>query len=166
MSQDKSKLRAELKQKRLELSDAEYTVKSREIVERLKVAMDWSRVTTIHCFEPFRELLEPDISGFVTYLEDTFPGVEIFVPRKIEGEWDMISIQDKPAPEQFDVIVVPMVGFDSSLQRIGYGGGYYDKFLATQSSAIKIGVCFELGRLEKIPAEPHDIPLDRIITEE
>jgi len=59
-----------------------------------------------------------------------------------------------------------MLGFDKTLNRIGYGGGYYDKFLANQPDAQKIGVCFEQGKVEHIPAEPHDIPLDIIITEE
>ena len=59
-----------------------------------------------------------------------------------------------------------MLGFNSkALHRIGYGGGYYDKFLATQPQAQKIGVCFEQGKLAQIPAELHDIPLDVIITE-
>jgi 5-formyltetrahydrofolate cyclo-ligase len=65
----------------------------------------------------------------------------------------------------FDVIIVPMLGFDTSLQRIGWGGGYYDKFLATQPKAKKIGVCYSIGEVERIPAEPHDIPLDMIMTE-
>jgi 5-formyltetrahydrofolate cyclo-ligase len=69
-----------------------------------------------------------------------------------------------PVPA-FDVIIVPMLGFDASLQRIGWGGGYYDKFLAAQPQAIKIGVCYSIGEVEHIPAEPHDVPLDMIVTE-
>ena len=60
-----------------------------------------------------------------------------------------------------------MLGFDpKTLHRIGYGGGYYDQFLATQPQAQKIGVCFDHGKTENIPTEPHDIPLDVIVTEE
>lgn len=78
----------------------------------------------------------------------------------------MVSVKEGPPPAEFDLILVPMLGFDDQLQRIGYGGGYYDKFLATQPHASKIGVCFELGRLDQpIPAEPHDIPLERVVTE-
>jgi 5-formyltetrahydrofolate cyclo-ligase len=163
---NKAELRAQLRHVRLELTDAQHTVKSREITARLVSEIDWSAVKTVHCFEPIKNLLEPDISGLVTYLEDTYPAIEIFVPRQIEGEWDMVSIRDAPPPAEFDVVIVPMLGFDSALQRIGYGGGYYDKFLATQPSARKIGVCFSLGKIDKVPAEKHDIPLDLIITEQ
>jgi 5-formyltetrahydrofolate cyclo-ligase len=58
-----------------------------------------------------------------------------------------------------------MLAFDTSLQRIGYGGGYYDRFLATQPQARKVGVCFELGKVQYVRSEPHDIPLDSIVTE-
>jgi 5-formyltetrahydrofolate cyclo-ligase len=159
----KAELRQQLKDTRLRLTDAERTVKSREIVERLQSLMDWSTLHTVHCFEPLKELMEPDISGFMTYLEDL--GVELFVPRKIAGEWEMISIQKDAAPAQFDAVIVPMLGFDASLQRIGYGGGYYDKFLASQPSARKVGVCYELGIVDAIPSESHDVRLDTIVTE-
>jgi 5-formyltetrahydrofolate cyclo-ligase len=159
---DKTELRQKLKHDRLSLTNAEHTVKSREIVDKLKGLQDWTAVKTVHCFEPLKELLEPDVSGFMMYLEDL--GVEVFVPRMIEGEWEMISTQREGAPEQFDVVIVPMLGFDESLHRVGYGGGYYDKFLAGQSGA-KIGVCFELGLIGSIPAEPHDIQMDTIVTE-
>jgi 5-formyltetrahydrofolate cyclo-ligase len=58
-----------------------------------------------------------------------------------------------------------MLGFDASLHRIGYGGGYYDRFLADQPKAKKIGVCYEVSKVGKIPAEPHDVPLDFIVSE-
>lgn len=147
------------------MTDAEHTLKSRAIVDRLKTVADWSQVKNLHYFEPLNELLEPDISGFVVYLEDVYPDIALFAPRLIGKEWKMVTIKDSPAPEQFDVVLVPMLGFDSNLHRIGYGGGYYDKFLAGQLQAQKIGVCFESGRVERLPAEPHDVPLDVIITE-
>jgi 5-formyltetrahydrofolate cyclo-ligase len=77
----------------------------------------------------------------------------------------MVSTQRESAPDVFDVVIVPMLGFDNDLQRIGYGGGYYDKFLAGQGGAKKIGVCFTLGLISKVPSEPHDIKLDTIVTE-
>ncbi len=78
----------------------------------------------------------------------------------------MIGTHGGELPEQFDVIIVPMLGFDpKTMHRIGYGGGFYDKFLATQPHAKKIGVCFDLGKVDHIETEAHDVPLDLIITE-
>ncbi|MCO6467007.1 MAG: 5-formyltetrahydrofolate cyclo-ligase [Bradyrhizobiaceae bacterium] len=64
-----------------------------------------------------------------------------------------------------DCIIVPIVAFDRSCMRIGYGGGYYDRFLA-QSKAPRIGMAYECQRVLRIPAEPHDIALQAIATEE
>lgn len=161
----KKELRAQLKNTRLEMTDAERTLASRTIVERLKGAVDWTQIQTVHYFEPLHELMEVDISGLVVWLEDNYPALNLYAPRLIEGEWEMISIKDVPAPEQFDVVIVPMLGFDSLLNRIGYGGGYYDKFLASQPKARKIGVCFELGKIDAVPTEDHDVAVDAVITE-
>ncbi|HEX4774383.1 MAG TPA: 5-formyltetrahydrofolate cyclo-ligase [Candidatus Saccharimonadales bacterium] len=164
--ESKEELRERLKRARLELTDAEHTVKSREIVKKLKLAMDWSRIKTLHYFEPMLDLLEPDIAEFINYLEDNFRDLKLFTPRKIEGTWQLIAVNGRGAPDGFDAVIVPMLGFDlKTLHRIGYGGGYYDRFLANLPEARKIGACFELGKLDHIPAEPHDIPLDAIITE-
>lgn len=161
----KQELRAKLKFDRLEMTDAEHTLKSRQIIDRLKDAADWSKVRSVHYFEPLKELLEPDISGFVVWLEDNYPEIHLATSRQIGNQWEIISVSAGAPVEQFDVIIVPMLGFDSRLHRIGYGGGYYDKFLATQPDAQKIGTCFELGRLDELPAETYDIALNKIVTE-
>jgi 5-formyltetrahydrofolate cyclo-ligase len=75
--------------------------------------------------------------------------------------------KNKVSPSQLDMVLVPMLGFDSHLNRLGYGKGHYDHFLAqTRPDCLKIGICFDLGLVEEgIPAEPHDFPLDAVITE-
>lgn len=162
----KTQLRRRLKAERLSLSDGERTLKSRAIVRRLKKSVAWPGIKTVHYFEPIKDLMEVDISDLVTYLEDNYPNVQLFTPRLIDGSWQMVSIKDKAPPEGFDVILVPMLGFDpKTLHRIGYGGGYYDKFLATQPNAKKIGVCFERGKVENLPNGSHDVVLNHIVTE-
>ena len=164
MSLTKVDLRAQLKQTRLELADVEHTLQSRAIAERLKQVIDWSQIKALHYFEPIRELFEVDTSDFITYIEDEYPDLHLSTSRKIEDVWELICVRgDKPS-DKFDVIIVPMLGFDKDLQRIGYGGGYYDKFLAGQPQAQKVGVCFAQGKVEHIPTELHDIPLDIIVT--
>jgi len=168
MPSAKSELRQALKQARLEMLDEEHRLASQAIVVRLKSAVvDWSKVKSLHYFEPIASQLEPDINGFITYLEDTYPKLKLCTPRLINGKWEVIGVHGGAAPpDKFDVVLVPMLGFDpKTLQRIGYGGGYYDKFLATQPRAQKIGVCFELGKTKNLPTEPYDVPLDLVITE-
>lgn len=159
MNLTKPELRKLLKAKRLSLSKEERYDKSRAILAKLHEAVDWSKVGTVHIFEPIIELGEVDVSGFVDH-------DELFTSRKVEGEWRQVAFRaGTPIPELFDVIIVPMLGFDESLHRIGYGAGYYDKFLASQPEAKKIGVCFEIGKVDLVPIESHDVPLDVIISE-
>ena len=62
-----------------------------------------------------------------------------------------------------EIVLVPLLAFDIQLNRLGYGGGFYDRTLTNQQ--IKIGVAFECMRVECVPTEPHDIRLDYIVTE-
>jgi len=63
-----------------------------------------------------------------------------------------------------DVVVVPVAAFDRRRNRLGYGKGYYDRFLA-KTAAIRVGFAFSCQEVPLIPHEPHDIPLDMIVTE-
>ncbi|MBQ8892502.1 MAG: 5-formyltetrahydrofolate cyclo-ligase [Bacilli bacterium] len=63
-----------------------------------------------------------------------------------------------------DVVIVPGLLFDKYNNRIGYGGGYYDKFLKDKNM-YKIGVCFREFYVEKIECESHDIKMDLVVTE-
>jgi 5-formyltetrahydrofolate cyclo-ligase len=65
-----------------------------------------------------------------------------------------------------DVLLVPPVGFDAAGYRLGYGGGFYDRTLAAMSPPpLKIGVGYELSRMDTIGPLPHDIPMDIVVTE-
>lgn len=162
----KASLRARLKAARLEMLDEAHRLASAQIVERLKTVLDWSKVTSAHYFEPIAELAEVDINGFIRYLEDSFPDMRLATSRKIEDTWEVIGVHGGQPPAQFEVMIVPMLGFEpKGLHRIGYGGGYYDQLIATQSQSQTVGVCFELGKVQDLPTEPHDRPLEMIITE-
>lgn len=168
MQPAKDQLRQRLQEVRMALSAEDRRHKSNAIAASLLQEVYWSKVKTVHCFEPIMHLGEVDLVDFVTALQTDKADVQVYTSRKIDGEWLVVSTAtDKPVePPEFDVIIVPMLGFDDQLHRVGYGGGYYDKFLAGQPKAKKIGVCYEACRVEQIPAEPHDIRLDMIVTED
>ncbi|MDH6354371.1 5-formyltetrahydrofolate cyclo-ligase [Dysgonomonas sp. PH5-45] len=65
---------------------------------------------------------------------------------------------------QIDMIVVPGVAFDRRLNRMGRGGGYYDRFLANVKIP-KVAVCFDFQIVDGIPLEPHDIAMDMLVSE-
>ncbi|WP_018608552.1 5-formyltetrahydrofolate cyclo-ligase [Uliginosibacterium gangwonense] len=65
-----------------------------------------------------------------------------------------------------DLLLVPVNGFDAKGYRIGYGGGYFDRTLASLTpQPVTVGVGFELSRLESIEPQAHDRPLDWLVTE-
>jgi len=81
------------------------------------------------------------------------------------GTWN-IPVPVKPVLLQPDRLLVPLVGFDQHNYRLGYGGGYYDRTLAAIKRPVKtVGMGMELGRFDSIAPQPHDIPMDYIITE-
>jgi 5-formyltetrahydrofolate cyclo-ligase len=63
-----------------------------------------------------------------------------------------------------DLILVPGLVFDHKLNRIGYGGGFYDRFLA-RSNGCKVAIAYDFQVRESIPSEPHDIRMDQIVTD-
>lgn len=70
-------------------------------------------------------------------------------------------------PQDVAVWIVPGLAFTSDGKRLGYGGGWYDRLL-TQAAAgsVKLGVAHGFQIAADLPSEPHDIPLDRIISDE
>ncbi len=67
-----------------------------------------------------------------------------------------------------DLLFVPLVGYDQNLNRLGYGGGFYDRYIdkaEKRKKIIKIGLAFSYQKVKKIPVISHDKKLDLIITE-
>ena len=64
-----------------------------------------------------------------------------------------------------DFLLVPLLAFDRTGHRLGYGAGYYDRTLATLPNAIALGVAYALQEMPSVPAGPDDVPLARIATE-
>jgi 5,10-methenyltetrahydrofolate synthetase len=159
----KVELRSELKAARAEMSVAEVIEKSRLIVAGAHTILTSLNFGSLHCYEPIAKLHEVDVSELFD-----MPDVALYTSRKLNDEWHVVSVIDNIAKPDtaLDVIIVPMLGFDKNLHRVGYGGGYYDQLLAKYPKALRIGVCYEQGRVEAIPSEPHDMPLNIIVTEE
>ena len=69
-------------------------------------------------------------------------------------------------PDKLDLVIVPGIAFDKKGHRIGYGYGYYDRFLKTiKKKAVKIGLAFDFQLIESIPEEEHDVPMNIVVTD-
>lgn len=71
------------------------------------------------------------------------------------------------SPDVVDLVLLPGVAFDVAGRRLGYGGGYFDRFLTRlRPDSLKIALAYEFQVLQFLPAEEHDMPVDIIVTEE
>ncbi len=82
-----------------------------------------------------------------------------FVPEPIGNE---IPVRG----EELEVIIVPLLAFDRAGHRLGYGAGYYDRFLSSYPQAIKIGAAFSCQEIRSVPADANDVAMDLIVTEQ
>jgi 5-formyltetrahydrofolate cyclo-ligase len=64
---------------------------------------------------------------------------------------------------ELDLIIVPGLAFDTENYRLGYGGGYYDTFLAEHPTAFTVGIGYPFQKIESVPKEAHDTCLDKVL---
>src|SRR4029077_20403257 len=118
---------------------------------------DWPSIDSVHVYRSVAEWGELDTSGLVTWLAEGCP--------EIEGVQPTLS-KHQPFPARTcDLILVPALGFDRDNNRLGLGGGWYDRFVAPQPGAQKIGIAYAGALVEDgIPAERWDMKLDRVVS--
>ena len=94
--------------------------------------------------------------------------LELGMYRILEPKHELRSVESKRLqPTDLDLVMVPGVAFDRTGGRTGHGKGYYDKLLQhARLDAPLIALAFECQMFEKIPAENHDIYMDKIVTED
>ena len=71
---------------------------------------------------------------------------------------------DTVDPDSIELMVIPAVAYDRNGNRLGRGKGFYDRLLAS-TKARKVGIAYDFQLVDEIPAEPHDVPVDIVITE-
>lgn len=158
MSLDKQKLRKKYKHLRLSLSAPAVDERSLEICRNLYKRVAWNGVKKICCYQAIDELNEVNLNPLIDVLEYKHPNIKIKV---------LAPTKHQPLPKlKFDVIIVPCLVFDEANYRLGWGSGFYDRFLAGQPQALKVGVAYQNSLVaQALPRQPHDIPMDIIITE-
>jgi 5-formyltetrahydrofolate cyclo-ligase len=177
----KAEIRKEAAGLRKALTDAELHQRSLMLLEQFK-KLDLSRMQTIHIFLPISEKKEPDTFLIIEWLKQNHPTIKVIVPKAdfnsllmthhvFSGHEDLQkNVFNILEPQEavshsgdIDLVIVPLLAFDLQGYRVGYGKGFYDRFLEGIST-IKLG----LSLFEPVPvisdADVHDIPLDSCIT--
>lgn len=177
----KSEARKIVVQRRSEYSEQELKLKTKRIIERLSQTDDYVFAKAIHCYIASRPG-EVDTRTLIDYMSSS--GKVVILPKlnKIKKEfrrcqfmgWDHVVKNSEGYYEpiygmdedmsDIDLIIVPALAVSISGQRIGYGGGYYDKLLK-QTFATKVVLAFEFQIFEYIESTNLDTRIDKIITE-
>lgn len=100
---------------------------------------------------------------YMTHMED-FALSSMGIP---EPDQDIVNREpERIADEKKVLILMPGLAFDKNRNRIGYGGGFYDKYLSSHSATefVKIALCFDFQIYDEIPTEPHDEKMDQILS--
>ena len=106
-------------------------------------------------------IVKEDVSLRLSYLQD----FSALVPSTF-GVPEPIGSEIPADAKDIDTIILPMLGFDRAGGRIGYGAGYYDRFLSKNPNLQKIGIAFACQEFDGLPVDENDIRMDYIITED
>lgn len=184
LQEEKQRVRRELRGKRRSLSAAEVAVRSKQIADHFCCWPPYQDSGTVMFYlampdEPQTELMIQDAlrqgkqvcvpllgekygemtAALITSLDDLVTGkLGLKMPKPDKTE--IIS------PADIDLVVVPGVAFDREGNRLGMGAGYYDRFLPQSRDCLFLGVTWACLLVDRLPAEIHDIRMQRLLTEE
>ena len=181
--EQKQNLRKLIQDKRNAIPAEERNNKSRKAAEKFFFTKDYVEAVNILLYFPFRS----EIDTTIIIRKALRDRKKIILPRVWHKNLDLYYIENyehqlkkgsygimEPVPElckpaeisEIDLAIVPGVCFDKNFNRLGYGGGFYDKLLPLLNNNVKkIALCFEMQMLPEIPISNYDIKVDELITE-
>ena len=176
----KEALRERMREVRAALDPEAVSARSAQIEERLTSLAAFAHAHVVGCYLALPR--EVQTRGLVDRCRKL--GKKVCVPaRTQDGSYAMawldrddetvpgpLGIRQpqavRPAPQrEIDLMIVPGVAFDRNARRLGHGGGHFDRLLA-KCSAVKVGLAFEVQVVDEVPADPHDVAMDLVVTEE
>lgn len=163
--------------KRSALSEPIHHTLSCNISDLFFQSVNLSRINILHIYLPIKSKREPDTWIIINRIQKEFPHIQLVVP-KVKGEemenifyegpdqlintkWGMVEPKQgvRVEPQHIDMVLVPLLAVDKQGHRIGYGKGYYDRFLKLcRPDCLKIGISFfepESGIEEKHEGDAH-----------
>jgi len=173
---EKKQIREQMLVQRDKLSIAERRQHDMQLCRRIEHLLDARNVRTVHTYLPMGT--EPDIAPLIAKM--LAAGITVVTPRALKKrQMENLVLRSLGDLEEgiygtmhpagghvyagsYDLFIIPGLAFDRRHYRLGYGAGYYDTFLAAQPGGYKLGVCYPFQFLDRVPVEPHDVPLDEV----
>jgi 5-formyltetrahydrofolate cyclo-ligase len=186
----KTALRRELRLRRAALDDAQNSALSAQIGARVLVLLEQQKLlegasriaiylanaSEVNLDALIEKLQARGVEVLAPHFEDEACAFYPLAPRGeniVQVAWGRVRLRAPAAYSQgaarstreLDAILVPGLGFDLCGNRIGQGGGWYDRVLAGAPTLVKIGVAFDFQLAKDLPHEPHDQRMDFVVTE-
>ncbi len=174
---DKKALRAHIREKKRAMTEAEIVAKSEALGRLFAASEAYKQAKTIYGYLPYNQEVRT-VAMLQRALED---GKRVAVPKcygdemrfiymddltKVEKGYCSIPepIADGPiADDPTALVLMPGLAFDPQGHRIGYGGGFYDKFLASEPNHPTLALCYDFQLLDHLETEEFDIPVDTVL---
>ncbi|MBO5952982.1 MAG: 5-formyltetrahydrofolate cyclo-ligase [Oscillospiraceae bacterium] len=174
---DKKELRRQIRQRKRAMTEEQIVQKSRRLGELFAASQLYRQAKTVYGYLPYNQEVRT-----VPMLEQAIlDGKRVAVP-KVYGEQmrfiyitDISQVEkgyagilepvaDEPvADDPHALVLMPGLAFDTQGHRIGYGGGFYDKFLEQEPDHPTLALCYDFQILPQLETEAHDIPVDCVL---
>ena len=174
---DKKELRRTIRERKRAMTEEEIIARSEALGVLFAQSEAYKAAKTIYGYLPYNQEVRT-----VPMLEQALKdGKKVAVPKvygdemkflylddltKVEKGYAGIPepIADEPvADEETALVLMPGLAFDPQGHRIGYGGGFYDRFLAAEPNHPTLALCYEFQMLPELHTEEHDIPVDTVL---
>ena len=174
---DKTELRREIRARKRTMTEAEIEERSARLAQLFFASRAYQNAKTIYGYLPYNQEVRT-VPMLERALKD---GKKVAVPKVYGDEMKFLylddlnavakgyagipePIADEPvAQDETALVLMPGLAFDPQGHRIGYGGGFYDKFLAAEPNHPTLALCYEFQMLPKLDVEDHDIPVDTVL---
>ena len=173
---DKKALRAEIREKKRAMTEEEIVSRSARLGELFLASDAYKNAKTVYGYLPYNQEVRT-VPMLQQALQD---GKRVAVPKVIGDTMVFIYMDDLTRvekssygiPEPIDdgpvaddeeaLVLMPGLAFTQKGDRMGYGGGFYDKFLAAEPNHPTLALCYDFQMVEKLPTEEYDIPVDAV----
>ena len=174
---DKKALRAQIREKKRAMSEEQICKASAVLLEKFVATEAYKNANTIYGYLPYNQEVRT-----VPILERALmDGKRVAVPKMYGDEMNFIYITDLSLVEKNSygipepvvdepvandptaLVLMPGLAFDKMGHRIGYGGGFYDKFLSRETQHPTVALCYDFQLLPELETEEFDIPVDCVL---
>lgn len=174
---DKKELRRQIREKKRAMTEAQIVAASERLGELFLNCPEYQAAKTIYGYLPYNQEVRT-----VPMLEQAMKdGKRVAVPKCYGDQMRFIYMDDLslvengyaniPEPIADDpvaddttaLVLMPGLAFTEEGNRMGYGGGFYDKFLAAEPNHPTVALCYDFQMVEYIPTDDYDIPVDRVL---